>query len=117
MNIKFPFNVDEFFEKCVRNNNFPKNDFEKQAILIKILDDFEDNKVYLEEEVNNIIKKYFDDAPMIRRELVNYYYMGRDPYKGEYKVKKRILTEDDVRNSTLLRRHAQSFKVLPEDKD
>jgi len=42
--------------------------------------------------------------------------MQRDSTSGEYWVVKRELTLDDVRNNALLRRHAQSFNVLDEDK-
>jgi len=112
--VKFPFDVDEFFEKCVKNNHIPKNDFEKQAVLLKLLDEFEDNKIYTEEEVNIKIKKHFGDYSTLRRELVNFGYMQRDPYKGEYKVVKRTLTKEDIRKNTLLLKHAEPFKVLEE---
>jgi len=114
--ITFPFDIDEFFRKCVRHKNLPKNDFEKQAVLIKIVEDFEDNRRYSEPEVNERIKKHFEDFASIRRELINFGYMQRDPYKGEYWVVKRDLTQDDIRNNTLLRQHAKAFKVLEEDK-
>jgi hypothetical protein len=115
--IEFPFDIDEFFKKCVRHKNIPKNDFEKQAVLLKILEEFEDNKRYSEPEVNDKIKKYFEDFASVRRELINFSYMQRDPQKGEYWVVKRTLTEDDIRNNTLLRRHAKPFKVLEEDRE
>ena len=84
--------------------------------MLKVLEEFSDKK-YSEEEINEIIHKYFSDQALIRRELINFGYMKRDPSKGIYWVVKRVLTEDDVRNNTLLRRHAKAFKVLPEDKE
>jgi hypothetical protein len=113
--IEFPLDVEKFFQKCVKDGNFPKNDFEKQAVLLRIVSDFEDGKRYPEPEVNEIITRYFEDFALFRRELINYGYMQRDPGSGEYWVVKRELTEDDVRNNTLLRRHAKPFKVLEED--
>ncbi len=83
-NVKFPFDIDEFFKKYVKNKSFPKNDFEKQAILIKLMENFKDNRKYPEPEVNKIIKKHFEDHVFVRRELINFGYLQRDPYKGEY---------------------------------
>ena len=113
--IIFPFDTQKFFDKCVKNKNFPKNDFEKQTILLRILKDFDDQK-YQEDAVNDIIKKYFDDHALIRRELINFGYMHRDPYRGEYKVIKRTLTKEDISKNIRLKRHAEAFKVLKEDK-
>ncbi len=114
--IKFPFNVKELFQKCSKADKFPRNDLEKQAILILILEDFKDKHIYTEEEVGKIIEKHFSDSTTLRRELINYGYMKRNPEKGTYWVVKRILTEDDIRNSTMLRQHARPYKVLSEDK-
>ena len=110
--IKFPFDIEEFFKKCVKHKNFPRNDFEKQAVLLVLLKEFEDNRKYKEQEVNEIIKKYFDDYTLLRRELINFGYMQRNSITGEYWVVKRILTKEDVRKNTLLRRHAEAYKVL-----
>ncbi len=89
----------------------PRNDFEKQALLIELLKNFEDKK-YLEPEVNEVIKRFFDDYSSLRRELINFGYMQRDPYKGEYWVVKRELSKEDIRKNTLLKKHAEPFKVL-----
>lgn len=114
--IIFPFDAEKFFQKCVRAKNFPKNDFEKQAILIYLLDNFEDKKKYSEKEVNEKIKTYFEDYATIRRELINFGYMQRNPHLGEYWVVKRELTEEDIKNNVRLRRHAQAYKILGEEK-
>jgi len=113
--VEFPFDTEQFFEKCVKNKHFPKNDFEKQAILLRIIEDFEDNQKYTEQEVNEKIKKYFDDTSLLRRELINFGYMQRNPYTSEYWVVKRTLTKEDIKKNTLLRRHAKAFKILEED--
>ena len=114
--VVFPFDVNAFFEKCSKHNAFPSNDFEKQAILLRLLNEFEDGKIYLEQEVNEKLKKYFEDYTLLRRELINFNYMRRNNVTGEYWVVKRDLTQDDIRNNTLLRRHARAFKVLDEDR-
>jgi hypothetical protein len=103
-------NEQQFFEKSVKNKQFPGNDALKQIILKRIMRDFELGKVYAETEVNEIIKKYFDDFTLIRRELVNFGYMSRDPYKGEYKVVKKELTKEDYEKITTLKRHAEDLE-------
>ena len=108
--IKFPFDVEKLFKQFVDKQDFPRNDFKKQAILIKILDGFKD-RVYDESEVNEIIKKHFHDYALIRRELINFGYMKRNSHTGKYKVKKRKLTEEDIKNNTMLRKAAEAYKI------
>lgn len=110
--VEFPFDTEALFAKFVKHKAFPKNDFEKQAILIRLLADFKDGVTYKEQEVNEKLKKHFEDYTLLRRELVNFGYMRRDPYKGEYQVVKRTLTKEDILNNTLLQRHALPFKIL-----
>jgi len=109
--VEFPFDTEAFFQKCVKNKNFPRNDFEKQAILLRLLKDFEDRK-YTEQEVKDIIKKYFEDYTLLRRELINFGYMQRNPLTAEYQVVKRELAKEDIKKNTILRRHAQPFIKL-----
>lgn len=77
---------------------------------MRILQDFND-KMYPEQEVNNIIKKYFEDYTLIRRELVNFGYMQRNSSTGEYWVVKIILTKEDISKNTLLKKHAESYHL------
>lgn len=107
--VKFPFDISNFFEKCVKHKTIPKNDFEKQAILLKLLEEFEDNRKYSEPEVNAKLKKYFEDYVSLRRELINFSYMQRNSLTGEYWVVKRTFTVDDINNNTLLKKHAKAF--------
>jgi hypothetical protein len=109
MEVVFPFDVEKFFNKCVANKYFPKNDFEKQAVLLMILKDFSD-EVYDEEVVNGLIHKYFSDDALIRRELINFGYMQRDPRKGKYWVVKRVLTDADIKANTRLKQHYEAYK-------
>ncbi|MBW2964973.1 DUF2087 domain-containing protein [Candidatus Woesearchaeota archaeon] len=114
--VKFPFDTEKLFQSCVRNKTIPKNDFQKQAVLIRIIAEFSDRK-YTEPEVNKIIAAYFEDFATIRRELINFGYMQRNPLTGDYWVLKREITEDYVRHNTLLRRHSKPYKALPEDRE
>jgi len=45
---------------------------------------FEENKSYTEQEINNIIKKYYDDYAIIRRYLVDYKFIARDQFGQVY---------------------------------
>ena len=75
----------------------PRDDLEKQEILSKIAKKFEKNKEYDEMEVSEIIKSLdVDDFVLIRRELVNFNYFGKDSYKGIYWVKKHELTDEEL---------------------
>ncbi|OGX07629.1 MAG: hypothetical protein A2Z88_10550 [Omnitrophica WOR_2 bacterium GWA2_47_8] len=112
--IKFPFDSVAFFERCVRNKTIPRNDFEKQAILMRLIEDFKDDTFYSEQDVDGSIKKYFEDYALLRREFVNFGYMGRDASGAKYWVTKRKLTKEDVSKNTILRRHAKVFGVLDE---
>nr|MBI4157084.1 DUF2087 domain-containing protein [Candidatus Woesearchaeota archaeon] len=68
--------------------------------------------IYTEEEVNNKIRRHFNEDTLLRRELINFGYMQRDPLKGEYWVVKRNLTKEDIEKNTLLKRHAKAYKIL-----
>lgn len=81
-------NEEQFFERHVENNQFPSNDALKQIILKKIMKDFEFEKIYTETEVNEIIKKYFDDFTLIRRELINFGYAQKSRFLACQKFQK-----------------------------
>ena len=75
----------------------PRDDLKKQEILSKIAKKFEKNKEYTEQEVNTIIKSFdAEDYTLIRRELVNFNYLGKDSYKGIYWLKKHALSEEEL---------------------
>ena len=79
--------------------SLPKDDLEKQEILKKIASKFKKSRRYYEEEVNERIKS-FDvyDYVLIRRELVNFGYLGKDSYKGKYWLIKKELSKKDLKN-------------------
>ena len=75
----------------------PRDDLKKQEILQKIARKFEKDKEYSEQEVNEIIKSFdVDDYTLIRRELVNFNYLGKDSYKGVYWLKKDTLSKEEL---------------------
>lgn len=101
----------EFFEDCVKKQRFPKNDREKQIILKFIMKKFEENKKYSEQEVNEKIKKFYEDYSTIRREFINFGYMQRDPYKGEYWVLKKELSDEELDKIGKLQKHFEKHNV------
>ena len=117
MSDKIVFKEDEenFFQKCIENNSIPKNDALKQIVLKRLMKDFDEKRIYSEQEVNEAIKKHFEDYTTLRRELVNFGYMQRDSLKGEYKVVKKELTKEDYLKNTLLKRAAISIKIIKEE--
>jgi len=86
----------EFFKDCVEKQKFPKDDREKQIILKNIIKEFDENKEYSEQEVDEIIKKFYNEFTLIRRELINFGYMGRNPYENKYWVTKKELSDEKL---------------------
>ncbi len=109
MQVKFPFDTEALWNKFIKHHIFPKNDFQKQAILLRLLEEFKDGVIYKEEEVNEKLKKYFEDYTLIRRELINFGYMQRNPSTAEYWVVKRTLTKEDIESNIVLKRHAEAY--------
>lgn len=71
----------------------PKDDIKKQDILKKIALALEEGKEYSEDDINAIIKSFdVDDYVLVRRELVNFNYLGKDSYKAKYWLKQKELS-------------------------
>jgi hypothetical protein len=102
---------EEFFQKCIKEQRFPRDDLEKQIILKKIMEKFEENKKYMESEVNEIIKEYYEDFSTIRRELINFGYMQRNVYTSEYWVLKKELTEEELDKIGSRQKHLKEHNV------
>jgi len=91
----------------------PKDDVRKQEILQKIAQKFEKDRFYSEREVNEIIKLFnVEDYALVRRELVNFNYLGIDAYKGSYWSKKKILSDDDLDDIRAVQRKMKGKGVL-----
>ena len=74
----------------------PNDDVEKQAVLARIAQAFED-RIYSEDEVNALIRGLDDDDHvLIRRELVNFGYLNKDSYEGTYRIVKRALSPEEL---------------------
>lgn len=113
--VQFKEDENKFFDMCVKNKLVPKNDAMKQIIFKRIIQDFDDGKKYTEDEVNEKIKKYFDDFAFIRRELINFGYMQRNPYTSMYWVVKRELFKPDFLKISRLKQHALEIGILKDE--
>lgn len=112
MAVRYDRDRASFFEKCRRNGTIPGNDALKLIVLERILEEFELGEVYRKSEVNETIERHFDDAALVRRELVNFGYLRYDNRANEYAVEKLELTEDDIRERSRLERHARDIGLL-----
>ena len=109
--VKFPFDENKVWNASLQRDDLPRNDLKKQVILQKITEGLSFDRVYLETEIKQHIKQFFSESTTIRRELVNFGYMNRNPREGTYILVKRNLTIKDIRNNTLLAQHAKSYGI------
>lgn len=75
--------IDRFFKdgKLIK---IPKKYESKIEVFKFFYDLFEENRNYSEFEVNEILKKYFDDYANLRRYLVDFKYLSRDKFGKNY---------------------------------
>lgn len=66
---------------------FPLKEKKRVAILRHLLQFFDANKTYTEKEVNDLLKKFYDDYVLLRRCLIEYGFMDRTPDGSSYWVK------------------------------
>ena len=66
--------------------NFPAKEKKKIIILQKIMENFQPNKNYSENEINDILKLYYEDYVTVRRYLIQYKFLSRDKAGENYWV-------------------------------
>lgn len=66
---------------------FSAKEKKKIVTLQRILEQFEKNKIYSEEQVNQILKDIYDDYPTLRRYMIEYGFMERSRDCHDYWVK------------------------------
>jgi len=69
-------------------SQFPSKEKRKIIVLQHILKRFDANKTYTEKEVNEIIKRVFDDFVTVRRYFIEYGFMLRNPDGSSYWLNK-----------------------------
>lgn len=78
--------VERFF-KDGKLTTIPRKTKDKTALFEKLSEQFEENTDYTEKEINDILKKYYDDFAILRRFLVDNGYLLRDDYGTTYRKK------------------------------
>lgn len=80
--------LETYMDKEGHLKQFPAKEKKKLAILSEIRKQFSPTKEYVEAEVNEILKKIYDDYPTIRRALIEYGFLERTNDCSTYHVKK-----------------------------
>jgi hypothetical protein len=112
MPVEFDRDEDAFFERCVADGVFPRNDALKQIVLERVVADLEFEATIEKADLNETIAEYYDDYALVRRDLVNFGYLDHDHLAGTYEVAKRELEAADYREISRLERHARDLGVL-----
>ncbi|MFD0050564.1 DUF2087 domain-containing protein [Actinomycetes bacterium NPDC127524] len=71
-----------------RLKRFPPKEKQRLAVLREIANRLETEKVYDERNLNQILKEMFDDYATIRRYLIEYGFIDRNPDGSKYWLKK-----------------------------
>ena len=95
---KLPFDDDA--KKIIREYTFagrirqlPRKESKYLIILDWLILQFEADKVYKEREINEIIKQFYFDYAALRRGLIEYGYMRREPGGSRYWVAENDMPE------------------------
>jgi hypothetical protein len=113
MELEYDRDTDAFFERCVDQGTFPRNDALKLVVLERILEEsFTVGETYEKSTVNERLEPYHEDYILLRRELVNFGYCRYDHLTNEYTVETAELSESDIRSISRLERHARSLDLL-----
>lgn len=79
--------LETFFQEG-RLVKLPKKEKRKAIIFLELIKTFEENKIYSEKEVNEVIKAIHDDFATIRRYLIDFKLLERSIDGKEYWVNK-----------------------------
>ena len=78
-------------ETCFQDGNLvklPKKEKRKVIIFLELIKTFEENRIYNEKEVNEVIKAIHGDFATIRRYLIDFKLLERSTDGKEYRVNK-----------------------------
>ena len=65
---------------------FPAKEKKKIIILQKLMENFQPGRNYSEKEVNEILRRYYEDFVTVRRYLIQYGFMARDKTGANYRI-------------------------------
>jgi Uncharacterized protein conserved in bacteria len=66
---------------------FPAKEKKKIILLREIMKNFQSNREYVENEVNQVLESIYSDFPTLRRALIEYGFLERSVDCSVYKVK------------------------------
>lgn len=75
---------NKFFDESEKLKVIPKKSKTKLEVLRIVSESFSHGQIYSEKEVNEILKKVYDDYALLRRNLIEYKFLSRDAYGKEY---------------------------------
>lgn len=78
----------KFLDKDLKLICWPNKQGDKDLVVGYLASKFNPDYIYSEKEVNEVINRWhtFGDLPLLRRELVDRLWLGRDPSGLEYRV-------------------------------
>ncbi|WP_163103322.1 DUF2087 domain-containing protein [Peribacillus alkalitolerans] len=71
-----------------RLKKFPPKEKQRLIVLREITNQFENDAIYTEKEINQLLNEIYDDYVMIRRYLIEYGLLDRKPDGSQYWLKK-----------------------------
>lgn len=83
---KLPENLHRFLNRDGLLVVWPRTPTDQKNLLDYLVEKFERNHLYTESEVNELLNRWhtFEDAAILRREMVDYGYMGRTSSGDRY---------------------------------
>lgn len=90
MEEKYQKKINHFYDEKGRLVQYPSKRPMRMIALQKIASHFELNRTYTEKEINDTIKNsiLFTDIELIRREMIEYKFMGRMRDGSQYWLEK-----------------------------
>lgn len=90
--------IDKYFRDG-RLTVIPRKESVKQVIFSYLLNElYKENEMFSEKELNNFLRKYYDDFAILRRYMIDYKFLNRDNYGEHYTINKEKIRENNSEN-------------------
>lgn len=76
--------LEDYLNPQGRLSTLPAQRKKLEAILRRLILEFEPGKRYSEKQVNEILSRFHEDTATLRRELVGYHLLSREGGGGDY---------------------------------